>query len=317
MRAFVGDQKMDAAAAQARPQRVAFGVTLIIAAVFGMSVQDALFKLFSADMSLWQIFTLRGLLALPLFFLLALVLRPKRNILIGALRKWPLVRSLLMTVMFMAFYAAMPFLNLSTVATGIYTAPIFVTLLSAFVVGEPVGARGWVAIAIGFLGVLVILQPGTDAFSLWAMLPLFGGFSYALANIVTRTRCQHVPLPEMSLSLNLMMLLAGVVLSLCLLIWQPVGGLASAFPYLFDGWTTLGPLQWLVLALLAVFVVVIGMGLAGAYQSAPSSLIATFDYSYLVFAALWDLLIFSTVPTATTALGIILIMGAGLLVLRR
>lgn len=155
-------------------------MTLIVTAVFMMSIQDALFKYFSADLSLWQVFTLRGLFALPLLFIVALVQGQQRKIWSSALRKWPLLRSLFMTLQFIAFYSAIPFLSLSTVAAGIYTGPVFVTLLSAYAIGEPVGARGWIAIAIGFTGVLVILQPGTDAFTFWTVLPVLGGFFWSL-----------------------------------------------------------------------------------------------------------------------------------------
>jgi len=142
------------------------GITLIVVAVFMMSIQEALFKLFSADLSLWQIFTLRGLLALPLLFIIALVQGHRRSVWREALSKWPLLRSLLMTLMFIAMYSAIPFLNLSTAAAGIYTAPVFVTLMSAYMIGESVGIRGWIAIVVGFRGVVVILQTGSDAFSL-------------------------------------------------------------------------------------------------------------------------------------------------------
>jgi len=69
--------------------------------------------------------------------------------------------------------------------------------------------------------------------------------------------------------------------------------------------------------LLAALVVSIGMGLAGAYQSAAPAIVATFDYSYLIFVALWDYLFFSTAPNATTVVGMALIIGAGILVVRR
>ena len=282
-----------------------------------MSIQDALFKYFSADLSLWQVFTLRGLFALPLLFIVALVQGQQRKIWSSALRKWPLLRSLFMTLQFIAFYSAIPFLSLSAVAAGIYTGPVFVTLLSAYAIGEPVGARGWIAIAIGFTGVLVILQPGTDAFTFWTVLPVLGGFFYALTNVTTRSKCQTVPVAALSLSLNLALLLTGAVLSCVMLFWQPASELVSSFPYLFGGWSAVGTSEWIVIALLAVLVVAIGMGLADAYQSAPPSIVATFDYSYLIFVAIWDYLVFSTAPNGTTVFGMLLIITAGLLVIRR
>ncbi len=301
---------------QTRPDRTAFGVILIVIAVFMMSVQEALFKYFSADLSLWQTFTLRGLLALPLLFIIALVQGHQRSIWGSALQKWPLLRSLFMTLMFIAMYSAIPFLSLSTVAAGIYTAPVFVALLSAYIIGEPVGVRSWVAIAMGFGGVLVILQPGTDAFTYWTVLPVLGGFLYALSNVTTRSKCQAVSPAALALSLNVVLLLAGGILSVVILLWSPADELRYALPFLLGNWSAMGTSEWVLIALLAVLLVAIGMGLAGAYQSAQPSIVATFDYSYLLFVGLWDYLFFSVSPGGMAVFGMLLIITAGLLVVR-
>jgi drug/metabolite transporter (DMT)-like permease len=245
------------------------------------------------------------------------VQRHRRIVWREALSKWPLLRSLFMTLMFVAMYSAIPFLNLSTVAAGIYTAPVFVTLMSAYIIGEPVGPRGWVAIAMGFCGVLVILQPGADAFSFWAILPVFGGFMYALSSLTTRSKCQAVSPTALALSLNLTLLLAGVLISCLLMFWQPANDLTNSYPFLFANWSVISASEWGVILLLAGFTVALGLMVAAAYQSAPPSIVATFDYSYLIFMVLWDILFFSIELDGKTAIGILLIMSAGLLVMRR
>ena len=162
---------------KSRPDRVMLGISLMVTAVFMMSIQEALFKQFSSGFSLWQLFTLRGLLALPLMAIIILIQGQPHHVWIEALGKWPLLRSLFLTMMFVPMYAAIPFLNLSTVAAGMYTAPLFVALMSAYLIGEPVGLIGWIAVAIGFAGVLVILQPGADAFSTLPYYLCSAGFS--------------------------------------------------------------------------------------------------------------------------------------------
>ena len=299
-----------------RPDRVALGISLMLLTVFMMSYQEALFKLYSAQFSLWQIFSLRGVLSVPLLILIMLALK-RPGIWQQAFSFWPLLRSLSMTLMFIAMYAAIPYLSLSTVAAGIYTAPVFVTLLSALVIGEPVGRVGWLAIIIGFAGVLVILQPAADSFSLWALLPVLGGLLYAISSIITRARCQAISLPSMALSLNGVLLLTGIAFSLLIFLWQPEAGIRESNPSLLEHWSSVDAADWQLMALLAVLAVAIGMGLAGAYQSAPPATIAAFDYSYLVFMATWDYFFFNTAPTLTTVAGILLIVSAGLLATRR
>ncbi len=302
------------AAVQPDADRKLLGVSLIVIAVFMMSVQDALVKHYSGDLSLWQIFTLRGVLAIPLLLLVAVFMRQQQGIWRGALQKWALIRSVFMVLMYISLYAAIPFLSLSVVAAGFYTGPIFVTLLSAFLLGEPVSRRGWLAIAIGFIGVLVILQPGGDAFTGWALIPVFGGLMYALTNVTTRSKCQTMPMAALALSLTVILLVLGSGFSLVLYSWQGFTGLADQMPFLFGLWSEIGWAQWLLFLVLAFLTIGISITLVGAYQVAPPPLVATFDYSYLVFVGVWDFLFFETVPNAMTLCGMLLIISAGLLV---
>ncbi len=288
---------------------------LVIAATFVISLQDVTFKAFGATMTLWQIFALRGVLAIPLF----LAARPRRfgYLLAQALQPWVFLRGGFMTLSFLAFYTAMPFLSLSTLGAANYMAPIFVALLSAFVIGEPVTRRGWLAVFIGFTGVLVLLRPGTDAFSAWALLPLLGAMFYAMGHILTRTICRGVPVSAMALAVILATMLAGFVGSVILYLAPPDAALTESYPYLLGNWSPLGRAEWAILLALAVLTVLASLLLAGAYKSAPPSTAATFEYSYLVFVVLWDLLIFASPPGPATLLGMAMIIGAGLLVLGR
>lgn len=295
------------------PQNILLGVTLIVVTAFAISVQDVVFKLFSSELTLWQIFALRGCLAVPVLFVIAYAKSGGR----AAFGRWPMLRAMFITGTFLAFYGAIPFLSLSTVGAANYTAPLFVALLSAYVIKEPVGWFGWVGVVIGFVGVIVLLQPGTDAFSAWALLPILGAVSYALAHIITRTKCQDVPLAALSLAQNSAMLFAGCSISLLLFWAKPNGALAQAYPYIFGLWAPVALDDWVTLAVLAGFAILLGMMLAGAYKAAPPSIVATFEYSYLVFVAAWDVLFFGLVLGGSTLGGMALIFLAGLLVLRR
>jgi len=305
------------ASVKARPHNIVLGVSLIVAAALTISVQDVIFKLFSSELTLWQIFALRGLLAVPMLLIFAIVRKEQKSVVRAALGKWPILRAIFITTTFLAFYSAIPFLSLSTVGAANYTSPIFITLISVYLTREAVSPLGWFGVILGFVGVIILLQPGSDAFSLWSMLPVLGAAFYALAHITTRTRCQGIPLAALALSQNLMMLFAGVVVSVILVALKPQSEMANAYPYIFGIWSNVSLTDWLVLALLAVFTIAIGMLLAGAYQAAPPAIVSTFEYSYLVFVSVWDILFFSNSPTAVSITGMILIVVAGLLVFRR
>ncbi|CUI77985.1 DMT family transporter [Cognatishimia activa] len=298
-------------------QNVTAGLVLIVFTALTISLQDVVFKLFASDMTLWQIFSLRGVFALAILFVIARVRHGSYEAIKAAFHLWPLMRGLCLTCALLCFYAAIPFLSLATMGGAMYLAPIFIALLSAFLIGEPVSRLGWIGVVLGFIGVLVLLQPGSDAFSTFALLPVCAAVLYAFTHIITRARCQGVPLEALSFSLNTMMFLAGCLISLALFTLNPSAEFFQTYPYLFGQWSSVSGSDILVLILLAVFAVCIGMMLAGAYQLAPPATVATFEYSYLVFVAVWDILFFGIPLSTTTLLGMVMIFGAGVLILRK
>jgi drug/metabolite transporter (DMT)-like permease len=297
-----------------RPEKVALGVSTIVATTVAMSFADAMVKYVSSDFTVWQIYVLRSVLAIPLIVAISR-LRPRPLGLFPVAAGWAYLRSLLLMTMWVAFYAALSVLSLPVVAASYYTAPLFITLFSALFVGELVGLRRWIAILIGFMGVLVILRPGTAAFSWLTLLPILSAVFYALAAIVTRTRCIDERPLALSLALNLSFLLTGLTASALIALWAPTAAVVDANPFLLGHWSVMGVREWQIVAMLAVLIVAVSSGVAKAYQCAPPTIIATFDYTYLLFATFWSFAIFSDMPDAATIIGMILIAGAGLLVI--
>jgi len=301
---------------QAISQNVRMGVLLIILAALLIATQDATFKSFTTDMTLWQIFVMRGVVAMPMLLLMGGVRGKAVSLMKEACSSGPLARSLCLTLAFVVFYAVLPFLNLSTAGAALYMAPIFVALLSAFLIGEPVRRLAWMGVFLGFAGVLVLLRPASDAFSWLGLVPLMSAVAYSLGHIITRTRCQNVSVEALSFSLNMTLFIAGILISVGLLIWPQEIEPNSRLAYVFGQWGALDQSSWILLFVLAAFAVLIGMTLAGAYQKGPPATIATFEYSYLVFVAAWDVFLFGTELNAGSLAGMIMIAGAGVLVLK-
>jgi drug/metabolite transporter (DMT)-like permease len=311
----VTDVTASLVASPKHPERTALGIVVIVATVFAMSFTDALVKYVSSDFSLWQIYVVRSLVAVPMLVTILLFARRPAGIRPKA-AGWTFLRSMLLVGMYMAIYGAVPLLSLSVIAAALYTGPIFIALLSALLIGEPVGLRRWMAVAIGFCGVVVILRPGSDAFSALALIPVIAGLCYALAAIITRSKCAEESPMVLSLALNVSLLAVGAVATAILAIWQPVEA-GRDYPFLFGGWVVMGTREGLLIVSLAVLIVIISIGFAKAYQLGPPVIIATFDYSYLAFAALWSFVIFSEVPDGITITGIAMIAGAGLIAIAK
>lgn len=304
-------------AVQERPNNTFLGASLITFAMFITAVQDVIIKSYSSDLTLWQTFTMRGIFAVPMFVALAHVMRQHQGLREHVFGRWTLLRAFLLIVMYIAMYAAIPFISLSVIAAGIYTSPIFMTVMSASAIGERVSTRGWCAVLLGFIGVLLILQPGTDAFTPYALLPILTALMYASANLLTRSKCQDVPAAALALSLNGGLLLVGVVVTFLMLTLPLSKSLVGASPFIFGGWGQVSPLLWAMMVVLALLVVANGTTLAAAYKAAAPSTVATFDYSYLIFAVLFDFWFFALVPNTTTLIGIAFIVVAGLIATKK
>jgi len=301
--------------ARGRSESVALGVTVIVLTVFAMSTADAIVKYVSSVFPLWQIYVVRSLVVIPIL-VAASVLGPQPVRIGPKSKRWTFLRSFLLTFMYIGIYAAAPVLSLSVIAASLYTGPLFIALLSALLIGEPVGPRRWAAIATGFAGVLVILRPATDGFSYLALIPIGAALLYALAAIITRTKCREETPMVLALALNFSLMAVGVAATALISVWRPSASEASAYPFLLGQWVAMGSREWGIVSLLAVLMVGISVGLAKAYQSAPPAIIATFDYTYLLFAAFWSFALFAQAPDAATLVGMLMIAAAGLLVVR-
>lgn len=293
-------------------RRYGLGIALIVGSVFLMSFGDALIKRESATFTAWQIFVLRSLLALPVLVAIMRLRAPGQPVLPRS-PGWVALRSALLTLMWIAYYAALPLISLAAAAVAFYTAPLFIALLARLILGEAVGPLRWLGIGLGFAGVLIVLRPGADTFSAAALLPVLAAMLYALAAIVTRARCLDERPLSLALGLNLGLLTAGVLASAGLAA-APPGEAASAHPFLFGPWAAMGGREWLVMTVLALLMVCFGTGVAMAYQVAPASVVGAFDYAYVAFAVLWSYLIFGDRPTPLAVGGMALIALGGILV---
>lgn len=291
-------------------------ILAIVCAVLALSLGDAVIKAISVSLPLWQLYVLRSAIALPV--LCIFISRRPRNIRrlpdsIG----WISVRSLLLALMWVAYYAALPHLQLSVAAAGYYTLPLFITLFSGVFAGERVSAIGWLAIILGFAGVLVILRPNAQGFNAFALLPLLAAILYALAMIVTRTKCRNESPLILSAALNMMFIFIGGIATIALAVADPGAAAVSGNVFLLGGWINPGAAELVALAVLAAAILIGSIGAAIAYQSASSSTVASFDYSYLAFSVMWGIVFFAEIPDMPTMVGIAMIATAGIISVRQ
>ncbi len=291
-------------------------VSAIILAALALSLSDAIIKSISVSFPLWQIYVLRSTLVLPVLIALISYRNPGLSLMPAAFG-WSILRSGCLAIMWIAYYAALPHIKLSVAAAAFYTLPLFITLFSAVFAGEKVGPKGWVAIALGFAGVIVMLRPDADGFNRYALLPILSAILYSLAMILTRTKCATENPMVLSLVLNLTFIVLGGLASLGLLVLDTSPQDVAANTFLMGDWIGLGPKQWLALSILAAAILIGSTFTAIAYQSAPSSTVSTFDYTYLAFSIMWGVVFFAEMPDLLTVFGIAMIAAAGLMAVRK
>ena len=288
----------------------------IISAVFVASLSDAYIKFVSAGFQLWQIFVLRSLLTIPILFGIIKLHTPSISV-IPVNVGWTALRSLMLVFMWVTYYMALPKVDLSVAAAVYYTLPLFITLFAAVFVGEKVGVKGWMAVALGFFGVLLILRPQADDFNAYSLLPLTSAILYALAMILTRTKIRYESALVLSLSLNMAFVVVGTIGTLIVILYSPGNTQTEYESFLFGEWITLGYQEWLTIVILAILITTGSQLATIAYQNGPSSMVSSFDFFYLMFVVMWGIIFFKEVPDVTMLIGIVLITTAGIIAIRK
>jgi drug/metabolite transporter (DMT)-like permease len=291
------------------------GILYLCLGVFIFSLQDAIIKQVSGAYALTEVVFMRSCVGLPI--LLALVHKELGwRALFGTQLLPLLLRAAIMFGAYTSYYMAFPALPLADAVALYFTVPLFVTALAAPVLGEHIGWKVWAAVLLGFVGVLVMLQPGTGLFEPAALLSLVSAALYGAAMLMARKMGNRLPTSVMAFYQNGFFLL-GSGLSAALL--QLLGIAHATHPsvaFLVRAWTLPTPLDGVLIGVCGVVAAVGTLFLTAAYRVARSSTVTPFEYTGILWAPLWGYLFFSEVPRFTTFVGAAIILLAGLLAMR-
>jgi drug/metabolite transporter (DMT)-like permease len=213
-------------------------------------------------------------------------------------RPWlQLVRVILSTLEVAAFFVATVYLPLADVVTYYLACPIFVTALSAIVLRERVGWRRWTAVLIGFAGVLIALRPSAQTVSWPAMIALGGSLSFSILMLITRS-LRATPDIVMATSQFVGTFLLGALMS----------------PF---GWVTPSAGSLVMFAAAGVISISALLCVNRSLKLAPASVVVPYQYSMIVWAVMFGVIVFGDVPSPATILGAAIIIGAGLYIFLR
>jgi drug/metabolite transporter (DMT)-like permease len=293
------------------------GILALILGIAIFSVQDVILKLLSGDYPLHQAMLIRSLTALP--FHLAIVWWFDGRLSTITTPGWwkMLARGLLNFIAYTAYYLGLAYLPLADTIALFFTSPLFITLTAVVFLGERVRFLTAIAVAAGFAGVLLIVKPGAGGFDLAALLPVLGALGYALSMIAARSLGRTESAAAMAFWGNVCFLVCALLLSAVYGSGAFAGASHPSLAFLTRGWVMPTAAD---LALMASCGLIAAIGitlLTYAYRIAPSASIAPFEYSFMFWGLLWGWLFWDNIPDSLAWVGIAVIIGAGMVVIRK
>lgn len=273
------------------------GMAAMLTGVAAFALMDAGLKLLTPHYPAVQVAALRGLAALPVVSLYVYYTGGARSLL---RIRWPLhlIRGVLSVGMMVTFVFALQELSLATAYALFFIAPMLIAVLSIFLLSERVQAPQWLAIGVGFSGVLIVLNPDTVGFGWAGMLAVLGtAFCYALSSVLVKIIGRTDSTQSMVFWMTCMLSIGATALALP--VWRP---LQSTHYLIVVGVALTGAIgQW---------------GITEAFKRAPAATVAPLEYSGIAWVMVIDLLVWSVLPTWRTLLGAAVIIGSGLYLLR-
>jgi len=280
------------------------GAFFILLAMFLFDLMGAIVKYMGSDYPAQQLAMFRNVFGLVPSVLILLWSsewhKAGRPLII---RQWKLglLRGAFIALAQYSFYQALINLEFATASTLAFAGPMFVTALSVLVLKEKVGLWRWMAVGIGFAGIVMIMQPGSDVFTLYAILPVGAAFCYASTSIIVKLFDDDVPTP----TINLYTALAA-------LFWSVIVVVAT------DGYRVVETGEdWLLLIAMGGVGGVAVMCLITAYRATQAANLAPFEYFGIPFSFVLGWFVFGEAPVDRLFPGALLIAGGGLLIVWR
>ena len=291
----------------------ALGISCAITGVVAMSVMDVVIKWLSPDYPLHEIVLFRTVIAL-LLTLIVVHFEGGLSLLKTKRPKLHIARGVMIAVANMTFYLALAVMPIAEAAALFYVAPLIITALSVPMLGETVGWRKWVAIFVGFMGVVLMSGLGTGAFKTQALLPVFAAFAYAITQLMTRKLGVTDKASVMSFYISVVFIIVSVGFGLSVGDGRFAADGGPGLEFLLRSWKIPDSNAIVLMSVCGLLVAIVGYMLSQAYKTTEANVIAPFEYIVLPLAILWGYLFWNEVPDSKALIGILLIGGAGLYV---
>ncbi|MVO15454.1 DMT family transporter [Parasedimentitalea huanghaiensis] len=289
-----------------------WGILAALGAGVAFSIIDTIFKFLSGDYPLYEVVLFRSIVALAVLLAVIVPLEGGFHLLRTHQPRLHVLRCLAVLFANLCFFTGLALMPLAEAVAIAFATPLIVTTLSVIFLKEHVGPWRWGAVAVGFLGVLVIIRPGSDAFQPIAILPFLGACGYATLHVLTRRAGGSESGSTLAFYPMLGFLVVSALVGLTLGDGRFSDGNSPAIDFILRAWVWPAPQDWPLF---------IGVGIAGsfggylvgqAYRLCEAGLVAPFEYIAMPMAVLWGVLVFNEWPETPVWIGSGLIIGSGL-----
>ncbi|MFN8442576.1 MAG: DMT family transporter [Caldilineaceae bacterium] len=292
------------------------GIGFLVLAILINSLQNVAVKWIGGHYSVLEIVVFRSLMALPCTLLLYRY-EGGRGLPTTRQATRQTIRGIFLFLSYTTHMMGVAALALADVEAIRFSGPLMITILSVFLLGEKVELPHWLALLVGFVGVMLIIKPSSTNFNAGSLFILISVLFYALTVMVTRSLRSMDSSATMAYYSSRVYLVAALLVSPLAAAFGEMPNAQTSLAFLFHAW---------VMPTLLDLAIMAGMGLvwAGwmyfmtlAYSAAPASVAAPFEYASLPINILWGLAIWHEIPTVTTLAGATLTLLSGLYILVR
>jgi len=287
------------------------GIILILMAMSLFSMQDALIKFIFEQSALYEIFFGRYLVAAIVLFIYLSFKGQK----VSLKTHYPLltfIRVLLHFIAFSTFFISITYMQLATANALFFSCPFFVSIFAKFFLKEFIGIRRWSAIAFGFMGVLIVLNPNFSDFEYKNLLPVLSALFYAASMTITKYTSDK---DDVNTQLYYFYLIA---LILCGIIYLFMGNgqfnstdFDPTTQFIFREWFSNFDYTWKFILFFGLAASIAFLCIFSAYIIASPSVVSLFEYSLIIMSMIPGYFLFSEIPPLRTLLGVICIISAG------
>ena len=292
------------------------GIILILIAMMVFSVQDGIMKHIYNFVSLYEVYLIRTVVSFTLI-LIFLILTKKPIVFKSQYPILTLCRVILFFFGFSSFYISLTVLPLGTATALFFVTPFLITIFAHFFLKEEIGPRRWSAIAVGFVGVYITLNPDFSNFNYLSLLPILCAFCYSLSMIIIKKTSDKDSVYTQTFTFYIGAIIFSIIFYFVIGDGKFNTTEHPAAQFIFREWFVDIENSILFMVATGVTATLAFLLLFSAYSIASPAVVSPFEYSILLWSPLIGWIYFNEVPTLSTVIGILIIVSSGIYIFLR